>query len=387
MKNQNILKLYGGWVISLKIKNKKKNYYIIAFIAYILILLFIDLYLEGSVAEYFVRTILEDREEVLTFYGERAIRGTFRWDRLRSILTFIAVGGFLTVEISIYFTSKISRKRENKRVISQVGERLRQFQGDKEPVEVQELKPIDVEIKLILNEKARMEQEKEIEIQKKNDLVTYLAHDLKTPLTSIIGYLNILEESEVPEEIRKEYLERVLDKAYHLEELTNQFFDITRFNLQEIPLNKTEIDGEFFLQQITDELYPLLIPKKLQIKLDIVPDFKVYGDGNLLARVLNNLIKNAVSYSRDDSVIKITVKEELETTIITVENDGDILSHQELKLIFEKFYRRDKARGQSSGSGLGLAIAREIVERHDGTLRAKSVDGHTTFSIHLPKSL
>jgi len=372
----------------LKIKKRKwdKKYYIIAFIVYIFVLLFIDLYLEGSVAEYFVRTILENREKVFLHGYFEADRGTFRWDRLRSILTFIAVGGFLIVEISIYFTSKISRKRENDRVIYQVGERLRQFQDDKNPTEVQELKPIDVEIQSILNEKARIEHEKEIEIQKKNDLVTYLAHDLKTPLTSIIGYLNILEESEVSEEIQKQYLERVLDKAYHLEELTNQFFDITRFNLQEIPLNKTEIDGEFFLQQITDELYPLLMPKKLQIELDIISEFKIYGDGNLLARILNNLFKNAISYSHKDSVIKITGKEELETTIITVENDGDIISSQELKLIFEKFYRKDKARGQSSGTGLGLAIAKEIVERHDGILKAESANGHTTFSIHLPKS-
>lgn len=370
----------------MKIKKRKKNYYVIAFIVYILILLFIDIYLEGSVAEYFVRTILDDREEVLNSNGYHKVRGNLRWDRLRGILTFIAVGGFLIVEISIYFASKAARKRENERVVAQVGERIRQFQDDKEPAEIQELKPIDVEIQSILNEKTKIEQEKEKEIQKKNDLVTYLAHDLKTPLTSIIGYLNILEEAEVPEEIQKEYLERVLDKAYHLEELTNQFFDITRFNLQEIPLNKTEINGEFFLEQITDELYPLLIPKKLQMKLDIISGFKVYGDANLLARVLNNLLKNAISYSHEDSVIKITGKEEKETTIITVENDGDIISPQELELIFQKFYRRDKARGQSSGSGLGLAIAKEIVEKHDGKLYAESVEGHTTFSIYLPKS-
>lgn len=367
-------------------KSKNRKYYIIAFIFYIFILLFIDIYLEGSVAEYFVRTILDDREEVLNFNGYHKVRGNLRWDRMKSILTFMAVGGFLVMEISIYFASKVARKHENKRVVAQVGERIRRFQGDREPAEIQELKPIDVEIKSILNEKTKIKQEKEVEIQKKNDLVTYLAHDLKTPLTSIIGYLNILEESEVPEEIQKEYLERVLDKAYHLEELTNQFFDITRFNLQEIPLNKTEIDGEFFLQQLTDELYPLLMPKNLQMKLDIASDFKIYGDGNFMARVLNNLLKNAISYSYEDSVIKITGKEEQETTIITVENYGDIISPKELELIFQKFYRRDKARGQSSGSGLGLAIAKEIVERHGGILKAESVNGHTKFSIHLPKS-
>ncbi|KEJ04236.1 histidine kinase [Clostridium botulinum A2B7 92] len=372
----------------MKHKKWKWNYYIIAFIVFIFMLFFIDLYLEGSVAEYFVRQLLEDREEVILSYsGHHAIRGTFRWDRLRRILTFMAISGFLIVEVSIYFASKIYRNREKEKVLIQVEERLRQFKDDKSPAEVQELRPIDVEIKSILNEKIRIEQEKEMEIQKKNDLVTYLAHDLKTPLTAIIGYLSILEESEVPEKIQKDYLKKVLDKAYHLEELTNQFFDITRFNLQEIPLNKTEFDGEFFLQQITDEFYPLCIPKKLQIDLNISPNFKIYGDGGLLARVLNNILKNAISYSNKNSVIKITGKEEGEIISITAENHGDVISNQELELIFQKFYRRDKARSQSSGSGLGLAIAKEIVERHGGTLKAESINGHTIFSIHLPKSL
>ncbi|APH14801.1 his Kinase A domain protein [Clostridium sporogenes] len=372
----------------MKHKKWKWNYYIISFIAFILILFFIDIYLEGSVGEYFVRELLDDREEVILSYSRyHEIRGTFRWDRLRSILTFIAISGFLIVEVSIYLASKISRNREKKKVVTQVEERLCQFRDDENPTEDQELRPIDVEIKSILNEKARIEQEKEMEIQKKNDLVTYLAHDLKTPLTAIIGYLSILEESEVPEKIQKDYLKKVLDKAYHLEELTNQFFDITRFNLQEIPVNKTKIDGEFFLQQITDEFYPLCIPKKLQIDLNISPNFKIYGDGGLLARVLNNILKNAISYSNKDSVIKVSGKEKGEITSITVENDGDIISEEELELIFQKFYRRDKARSQSSGSGLGLAIAKEIVERHGGTLKAESVNGHTTFSIHLLKSL
>ncbi|HBF77654.1 MAG TPA: sensor histidine kinase, partial [Clostridiaceae bacterium] len=129
----------------MKRKKWKRNYYVLAFIVFILILLFIDLYLEGSVAEYFVRTILDDRQEVLNFNGYHAIRGTFRWDKLRNILTFIAVGGFLIVEISIYVASKISKNHENERVIAQVGERIRQFHDDENPPEVLELKPIDVE--------------------------------------------------------------------------------------------------------------------------------------------------------------------------------------------------------------------------------------------------
>lgn len=384
MKNQNILKPFGGWGISLK--NKRRNYYIIAFIIFILTLLFIDIYLEGSVAELFIRRYLEDTEEVMLFDMYPSIRGTLRWDRLKHTLIFLVVGGFLALQFIVYIFSKHTSNNERQRVIEEIENRVRQLSSGRTPTDVKDLKLIDMEIQTILNEIENVKKEKEIEIQKKNDVVTYLAHDLKTPLTGIIGYLNILEDSKVPQEVQTDYLKKILDKAYHLEELTNQFFDITRFNLQEIPLNKTEIDGGFFLEQITEELYPLLSPKKLKIESDIKQNFKIYADGNLLARVLDNLLKNAISYSNESSDIKILAKEEQNKSVIKIKNFGSIISEKELEMIFEKFYRRDPSRGQSSGSGLGLAIAKEIIERHNGSLKAESVDGETTFIIILPKS-
>lgn len=367
-------------------KKIKHNYYIVAFITFILILLFVDIYLEGSVAEFFVRTLLEDTEEV-TFMGTSPwIRGIFRWDKFKDILVFVAIGGFLIFEFAIYMFSKKARSHERLRVIEEIENRVRELNSGRTPSDIKEFKFIDMEIQSILNEIENVKREKEIEIQKKNDVVTYLAHDLKTPLTGIIGYLNILEDSRVPQEVQTDYLKKVLDKAYHLEELTNQFFDITRFNLQEIPLNKTEINGEFFLEQITEELYPLFSPKNLKLESDIKQNFKIYADGNLLARVLNNLLKNAISYSDKDSVIKVLGKEEENESVIKITNAGSIISEKELEMIFEKFYRRDSSRGQSSGSGLGLAIGKEIIERHNGRLKAESVDGETTFTIILPKS-
>ena len=384
MRNQNILKLFGEWGISLK--NKKRNYYIIVFIIFILLLLFIDIYLNGSVAEFFVRTYLEDREEVLLFGVYPSIRGTLRWDRLRFMLIYLAVGGFLTIEFIVYIFTKKAGNHERLKAIEEIENRISELSNGRNPVDTKDFKLIDMEIQTILGEVENVKREKEIEIQKKNDVVTYLAHDLKTPLTGIIGYLNLLEDSRVPQEVQADYLKKILDKAYHLEELTNQFFDITRFNLQEIPLNKTEVDGRFFLEQITEELYPLLSPKKIRIELDIKPNFKLYADGNLLARVLDNLLKNAISYSNEGSDIKILGKEKQDKSVIKIKNFGSTISEKELEMIFEKFYRRDPSRGQSSGSGLGLAIAKEIIERHNGSLKAESVDGETTFTIILPKS-
>lgn len=349
-------------------------------------MLFVDFSLEGIVAEYFERTILFNREKVLALGGGEVTRGTFYWLRLRDILIYIAVGGFILLETVVYFTLKYSQNKERKRVINQLEERISLLTKGEVPEKIKELKIIDSQINKIIRENEIVKQEVSIEMSKKNDLVTYLAHDLKTPLTSIIGYLTILEEVQVPENVRQDYIKKLLEKSYRLEELTNQFFDITRFNLQEIPLNKTSLDAHFFLEQLTEELYPLLKEKNLKIHIELSPNMKIYADGSLFARVLNNLLKNAIAYSHKDSVIKIKGKVEEHCIKLFVENDGDVISQQELKLIFEKFYRRDQSRGQSAGAGLGLAIAREIIQRHGGSLEAESHNGHTVFIIAIPNS-
>lgn len=365
----------------------KINKYIIAFLLFIAILLIIDVYSEGIVADFFSKAILEDVEDIVHDDGFHEIRGTFRWDKLRNILVFIAVGGFLVLEAIVYVFCKISKNHERQKLISDIKERVINLKKGNVIENVHDLKLIDIEVKEILNEMGLKEKEKDIEIQKKNDLVTYLAHDLKTPLTTIIGYLNILQETELPDEVEKDYLNKVLKKSYQLEDLTDQFFDISRFNLQEIPLKKNLINGEFFIFQMIDELYPLTLDKKLKFETDVAKGFEVYGDGKLLARVINNLIKNAVNYSKENSIINITAKEENDVSKIIIENDGDVISQQELELIFKKFYRRDKSRNQSSGSGLGLAIAKEIINRHDGSISANSENGHTIFEVCIPKSL
>ncbi|GAA0086492.1 HAMP domain-containing sensor histidine kinase [Clostridium sp. CTA-7] len=369
----------------MKRKKWKWNYYVLAFFIFIGLMLFIDINLEGIVAEYFEKQILYDREKVAFLGGERT-RGTFYWPHLKDILILIAVGGFAILEIVVYFTTRYSQNKERKKIIDQLEQRIALLAKGEVSEKVQELKIIDSQINKIIHENEIVKQEIAIEMSKKNDLVTYLAHDLKTPLTSIIGYLTILDESEVPENMRKDYIKKLLGKSYKLEDLTNQFFDIARFSLHEIPLNKSLLDAEFFLEQLTEELYPLLRDKNLRININIPPNMKIYADGSLFARVLNNLLKNAIAYSNKDSVIKINGKIGKHSIQLFVENDGDVISEQELKLIFEKFYRRDQSRSQSSGAGLGLAIAREIVERHQGSLEAESQDVHTVFIITLPNS-
>lgn len=241
------------------------------------------------------------------------------------------------------------------------------------------------ESKTILEKRERDAREAE---QRKNDLVVYLAHDIRTPLTSVIGYLELLKETpDLPIEQRAKYLSITLDKAYRLEQLINEFFEITRFNLQSIPLNRENIHLSYMLLQMAEEFYPILTPGGKSVRLDVPEDLSLYGDPDKLARVFNNILKNAAAYSYPDTVIEIRARQERNAVRITFTNQGPQIPEAQLNAIFEKFYRLDSARSSSTGgAGLGLAIAKEIVTAHKGTISASSGPEGTVFTIELPES-
>ncbi|MFZ5966472.1 MAG: vancomycin resistance histidine kinase VanS [Bacillota bacterium] len=222
--------------------------------------------------------------------------------------------------------------------------------------------------------------------QRKNDLVVYLAHDIKTPLTSVIGYLSLLDEApDMPPEQKAKYVGITLEKAYRLEQLINEFFEITRFNLQTIVLNKEKINLLFMLQQMADEFYPMLTPQEKQVSVNVPDGLTLWGDADKLARVFNNILKNAIAYSYENSVIDISAKQQDKNIVITFTNQGNPIPQGKLETIFEKFYRLDSARSTNTGgAGLGLAIAQEIVTAHDGTISVESNTENTTFTVKLP---
>ncbi|MDD3162230.1 MAG: HAMP domain-containing sensor histidine kinase [Bacteroidales bacterium] len=222
--------------------------------------------------------------------------------------------------------------------------------------------------------------------QRKNDLVVYLAHDIKTPLTSVIGYLSLLDEAQdMPPEQKAKYVGITLEKAYRLEQLINEFFEITRFNLQSIVLNKQKINLQFMLQQMADEFYPMLTPQEKQVSVNVPDGLTLWGDADKLARVFNNILKNAIAYSYENSVIDISAKQQDKNIVITFTNQGNPIPQARLETIFEKFYRLDTARSTSTGgAGLGLAIVQEIVTAHDGTISVESNPENTTFTVKLP---
>ncbi len=224
--------------------------------------------------------------------------------------------------------------------------------------------------------------------QQKNDMVMYLAHDLKTPLASVIGYLNLLrDEGQISEELRQKYLSVSLDKAERLEELINEFFEIAKFNLSNITLRYSRISLMRMFEMLLYEFQPMFHEKNLNCSLMISEDIMIRCDADKIQRVFDNILKNAVIYSFEGTDIEIAVVRKEENVEITFTNCGDTIPEEKLERIFEQFYRLDVSRSTSSGgAGLGLAIAKQIVTLHNGSITARSENETVAFKVILPVS-
>jgi len=249
-----------------------------------------------------------------------------------------------------------------------------------------QLAPLERKLNHLKNKYVESEKLARENEQKKDELIVYLAHDIKTPLTSMIGYLSLLDEIDDMDKMRrKKYISIALDKSYRLEELINELFDIARFNSEKIVLEKEKLNLNLMLEQIIDDFYPILKELDKKIKYNQVDDLIIEGDSDKLSRVFNNLIKNAINYSSDGTDIIIKALKNNNSVIIEVINQGKVIPKDKLARIFEKFYRLDSARSsKTGGSGLGLAIAKEIVELHNGQIKASSNKKETKFTVILP---
>lgn len=263
------------------------------------------------------------------------------------------------------------------------------IQGEnKEIVLSPEMAPMEQKLNVLRQTLERRELEAKLAEERKNNLVMYLAHDIRTPLTSVIGYLSLLEEaSDMPMEQKAKYVHITLEKANRLEQLINEFFEITRYNIQQIVLEKEKIDLYYMLLQMMEEFYPLLNQKGNRVQLYGDENTTIYGDSAKLARVFNNILKNAVAYSYENTEIAIFLEELPQGRIvIRFQNHGKTIPKEKLTSIFEKFYRMDEARtSNTGGAGLGLAIAREIVTMHGGEIYAESEKERVVFVVELPK--
>lgn len=249
-----------------------------------------------------------------------------------------------------------------------------------------ELQPLERDLESIRQNLLDQQKHEEDMARRRKDLTAFLAHDLKTPLTSVVGYLTLLrDQPDLAAGQRAKFTGIALEKAQRLEELLGEFFDITRMDLCAPEEERQLIRVTVLLEQLSDEFYPLLEEKSLTCRTELEQGLVIWGDPDGLVRVFDNILRNAVHYSVEGGEIVISARQEGDMVEVILANQGLEIPEGELAHIFEKFYRLDEARStRTGGAGLGLAIAKEIVERHGGTIRAESNGRHTSFVIDLP---
>lgn len=348
-----------------------------------------DVVFNGSFLDWFSKNYFEMQPFKDPVTNELRTMYTPIWPRLKGFLLTLFFIQLVIFVLSIYLVTHYYAKSQIKKSISNTSRMLHTYihhDLDSDEVFPPSYAEVATQIVQFKSTMQRQEQAIKTETDRRNDLIAYLAHDLKTPLTSVIGYLDLLEEADdMPEKQRKKYMHITLEKALRLEKLINEFFEITRYNLQQIILEKETLDISFMLMQLTDEFYPLLTAHGNTIELQTEEDLTVYGDPIKLARVFNNILKNAISYSYPNTPIKVYAGKRETDLIICFINHGKIIPQEKLNAIFEKFFRIDEARSTNTGGmGLGLAIAKEIVTLHGGTINASSENEMTTFSVTLP---
>ena len=350
------------------------------FFAFAFLATLYSLFLRGHIANAFVgfldNFVYHDYDQALNVYSMYIRNYMSLFFIVLSLILFAIILRFYLNEFSKYF------KEINRGIDALIEENTGDIVLSSE---------LTVTEKKINHIKHTLEQRKlatELAEQRKNDLVVYLAHDLKTPLTSVIGYLTLLrDESQISEELREKYLSISLEKAERLEDLINEFFEITRFNLSDITLEYSRVNLTRLLEQLTYEFKPMLLEKNLKCELEITSNVMLKCDVNKMQRVFDNLLRNAVNYSFDDGTIHIVATQNENNLSIKFTNCGNTIPQEKIERIFEQFYRLDTARSsRSGGAGVGLAIAKEIVELHNGTITAKSENEVIEFEVTIPLS-
>lgn len=240
-----------------------------------------------------------------------------------------------------------------------------------------------IKMSVLLSKQAAKQAE-----EKKNEIVMYLAHDIRTPLTTVIGYLSLLHEApDIPEQQKEKYVKVALDKAERLEKLINELFEITKYNAHTVIIKKENVDLHCLIAQVIDEIYPTLSANGNTAVFTAEDNLSVNADPEKMARVFSNLLRNAASYSYPQTEITISAKRLGNDIQIAFENRGKTIPQEQLNSIFEKFNRLGEARlSNTGGAGLGLSIAEEIIHLHGGTITASSQNEIIDFVITLPIS-
>ncbi|MGN5996218.1 sensor histidine kinase [Enterococcus faecalis] len=366
------------------LKNKKV-YFILGIVLLVVLYYWFSLYGNVLLGNWAEQTFISTYDNAKT----GAEIKEFNWPAFK----FFSQVMFLVVMIIsltiIYSVSRFLNKRKERETIEFISNRIQVFMENDYTDEnffPNNYSEIAFHMLKIKNKTREQQEALKKETQQKHDLITYLAHDLKTPLASVVGYLNLLNDAkDLPNEQRNKYTAVALEKAYRLEQLINEFFEISRYNLHSLALNKSKINLTMLLHQVMDEFFPLVEEKSQTIIVAKLKTVMILGDADKLSRVFNNLLKNAIAYGYENSEIFITLEIEEKNIVVAILNECQQLTAYQLEKIFQKFYRVDSSRStETGGAGLGLAIAKQIIEAHGGEITAESSKERTTFKVKLP---
>ena len=327
---------------------------------------------------------------ISSYLRETRYRDSFflRLTETETLMAFV----YLLSGIAIFSVTFFALQERSMRYISRISSAIQNIsEGDlNTAIEVRgddEFTAMAVNLnKMVGDIRNLMDKEREAE-RTKNELITNVAHDLRTPLTSIIGYIDIVNNMpDLTEAQRSEYLKITWEKARKLEKLINELFSFTKISYGGMPMHMEKIDLIKLLEQEVDELYPTFKDNELECVLETDTDScMVMADGEQLVRVFDNLLGNAVKYGRYGKMIRVRTVTEQSQIRIQVVNYGSVIPAENLPFLFEKFYKVDTSRQPSSeGTGLGLAIAKSIVESHGGSIFVKSSFDGTVFEVILP---
>lgn len=304
-----------------------------------------------------------------------------------SVLLFVLLGILLFSLVFLLLQRKMARDIETiAHAVKQISEgdlstRL-ELEGEGELTDLAEnLNRMEEDIQELIDKERTSEQSK-------TDLITNVAHDLRTPLTSILGYLELLRKNQkLSPEMQQKYLDIAYNKSVRLQKLIEELFGFTKLSYGKINMNVAKVDIVELLAQLLEESYPNF--QKNGLSYDFVSNRKsqiIEADGDLLARLFDNLIGNAIKYGKEGKRVRVNLRADREIVTIKIVNYGYVIPANELPLIFDRFYRTDHSRTNASGpggTGLGLAIVKNITDMHHGTVSVSSDLSGTVFTVRL----